>query len=117
MPCLVRTSSLHVRFMQVLKDQRSLLEVDLDNLLSSCDFVENILRFGNEAEMMLVKRIMVNRLQSLCDYKPQTEPEENDVLSFQAIDEDLKVSSVLSQLIIQDVRQGFSGFTTIHSFI
>ena len=98
-----------MHFLQVLKDQRSLLEVDLDNLLSSCDFVENILRFGNEAEMMLVKRIMVNRLQSLCDYKPQTEPEENDVLNFEAIDEDLKVSSILVQLVTQNVRQGSSG--------
>ena len=66
--------------------------MDLDNLLSSCDFVENILRFGNEAEMMLVKKIIVNRLHSLCDYKPQTEPEENDIINFQPIDDDLKVS-------------------------
>ena len=66
--------------------------MDLDNLLSSCDFVENILRFGNEAEMMLVKKIIVNRLQSLCDYKPQTEPEENDIINFQPVDDDLKVS-------------------------
>ena len=68
-----------------------MLEMDLDNLLSSCDFVENILRFGNEAEMMLVKRIMANRLRNLCDYKPQTEPEENDVLNFDAVDDELKV--------------------------
>lgn len=68
--------------------------MDLDNLLSSCDFVENILRFGNEAEMMLVKRIIVNRLQNLCDYKPQTEPEENDILCFEPIDDELKVITV-----------------------
>jgi len=94
---------------KVLKDQRSLLEVDLDNLLSSCDFVENILRFGNEAEMMLVKRIMVNRLQSLCDYKPQTEPEENDVLNFEAIDEDLKEAvAKLGQLETSTTFPAFS---------
>ncbi|XP_065070731.1 E3 ubiquitin-protein ligase TRIM71-like [Rhopilema esculentum] len=75
---------------KVLKDQQSVLEMDLDNLLSSCDFVENILRFGNEAEMMLVKRIMANRLKKLSEYKPQTEPEENDVLSFDAVDNELK---------------------------
>ena len=40
--------------------------------------------------MMLVKRVMVNRLKNLCDYKPQTEPEENDVINFEAIDHDLK---------------------------
>eukprot|EP00794_Sanderia_malayensis_P018206 gene18206-20024_t len=79
---------------KVLKDQRSSLELDLDNLLTSCDFVENILKFGNEAEVMIVKRIMLNRMQNLVDHKPQLEPEENAILNFDPIDGELKDSIV-----------------------
>lgn len=70
----------HFVCFQVLTSQQEILELDLENLLSSCEFTENVLRYGNEAEIMLVKPQMVSRLQSLNDHESQCEPEENEVL-------------------------------------
>lgn len=67
-------------FLQVLTTQQKILELDLSNLLSSCDFTENVLRYGNEAEIMLVKPQMVSRLQNLNDHESQCEPEDNEVI-------------------------------------
>ena len=72
----------HFVCFQVLTSQQEILELDLENLLSSCEFTENVLRYGNEAEIMLVKPQMVSRLQSLNDHESQCEPEENEVLYF-----------------------------------
>lgn len=66
--------------LQVLTTQQKILELDLSNLLSSCDFTENVLRYGNEAEIMLVKPQMVSRLQNLNDHESQCEPEDNEVI-------------------------------------
>lgn len=66
--------------MQVLTTQQKILELDLSNLLSSCDFTENVLRYGNEAEIMLVKPQMVSRLQNLNEHESQCEPEDNEVI-------------------------------------
>lgn len=51
----------------------------MSNLLSSCEFTENVLRYGNEAEIMLVKPPIVNRLQNLNNHESQCEPEDNQV--------------------------------------
>ena len=51
----------------------------MSNLLSSCEFTENVLRYGNEAEIMLVKPQMVSRLQNLNNHESQCEPEDNEV--------------------------------------
>lgn len=48
-------------------------------MLSSCEFTENVLRYGNEAEIMLVKPQMVSRLQNLNNHESQCEPEDNEV--------------------------------------
>ena len=69
--------------------QQSALELDLHNLLSSCEFTENVLRYGNEAEVMLVKPQIVSRLQTLSAHESQCEPEENDVVDFFSNDEEL----------------------------
>lgn len=53
--------------------------MDLLNLLSSCEFTENVLRYGNEAEIMLVKPQIVSRLQNLNNHESQCEPEDNEV--------------------------------------
>lgn len=66
--------------LQVLTTQQKILELDLSNLLSSCDFTENVLRYGNEAEIMLVKPQMVSRLQNLNEHESQCEPEDNEVM-------------------------------------
>ncbi|XP_065647014.1 E3 ubiquitin-protein ligase TRIM71 [Hydra vulgaris] len=74
----------------VINDQQDELELDLDNFHSSCEFVENMMNYGNEAEVMTVKRFMTKRLRDLCSYQPQTEPEENDVIEFFFEDAPLK---------------------------
>lgn len=51
----------------------------MSNLLSSCEFTENVLRYGNEAEIMLVKPPIVSRLQNLNNHESQCEPEDNQV--------------------------------------
>ena len=66
--------------LQVLTTQQKILELDLSNLLSSCDFTENVLSYGNEAEIMLVKPQMVSRLQNLNEHESQCEPEDNEVI-------------------------------------
>lgn len=81
---------------KVLTSQQEILELDLENLLSSCEFTENVLRYGNEAEIMLVKPQMVSRLQSLNDHESQCEPEENEVVEFSSSDQQL--SKVIAQL-------------------
>lgn len=65
---------------QVLIFQQEILELDLENLFSSCEFIENVFRYGNEVEIMLVKLQMVSRFQSFNDYELQCELEENEVL-------------------------------------
>lgn len=74
---------------KVLVTQKSALELDLHNLLSSCEFTENVLRYGNEAEVMLVKPQMVSRLQALNAHESQCEPEDNEVVDFCSRDDEL----------------------------
>ncbi|KAL9955084.1 hypothetical protein ACROYT_G036359 [Oculina patagonica] len=84
---------------KVLTTQQKILELDLSNLLSSCEFTENVLRYGNEAEIMLVKPQMVSRLQNLNDHESQCEPEDNEVVEFSSNDEQLsKVIAKLGQV-------------------
>lgn len=74
---------------KVLSTQQQILELDLSNLLSSCEFTENVLRYGNEAEIMLVKPQIVNRLENLNNHESQCEPEDNQVIDFTSNDEEL----------------------------
>ncbi|EDO47729.1 predicted protein [Nematostella vectensis] len=76
---------------KVLTAQQEILELDLSNLLSSSDFTENVLRYGNEAEVMLVKPQMVSRLTHLNEHDSQTEPEENEVVDFSSNDQQLSL--------------------------
>ncbi|XP_067045260.1 tripartite motif-containing protein 2-like isoform X1 [Acropora muricata] len=74
---------------KVLNTQQQILELDLSNLLSSCEFTENVLRYGNEAEIMLVKPPIVSRLQNLNNHESQCEPEDNQVIDFISNDDEL----------------------------
>jgi len=81
---------------KVLTTQQKILELDLSNLLSSCEFTENVLRYGNEAEIMLVKPQMVSRLQNLNNHESQCEPEDNEVVEFSS--KDMELSKVVAKL-------------------
>ncbi|XP_048584896.1 E3 ubiquitin-protein ligase TRIM71 [Nematostella vectensis] len=76
---------------KVLTAQQEILELDLSNLLSSSDFTENVLRYGNEAEVMLVKPQMVSRLTHLYEHDSQTEPEENEHVDFSSNEQQLSL--------------------------
>lgn len=65
--------------------------MDLNNLLTGSEFVEFMMRYGNEAEIMMVKKLMVSRLTELNNSQPQLEPEENDIVEFFSQDDALKV--------------------------
>ena len=84
----------------MLSTQQQILELDLSNLLSSCEFTENVLRYGNEAEIMLVKPQIVNRLENLNNHESQCEPEDNQVRSLQIA---YSVTELNSQLIALDL--------------
>jgi len=75
---------------KVLGEQHEELNMDLDHLLTSCEFVENIMRYGNEAEIMTVKKLMMTRLHEMQTNQLQVEPEENDVIEFFQQDATLK---------------------------
>lgn len=84
--------------LQVLTTQQEILELDLSNLLSSCEFTENVLRYGNEAEIMLVKPQMVSRLQKLNDHESQCEPEDNEVIRIiPSPSQDIKLCKIKGQ--------------------
>ena len=70
------------------------LNFDLDNVVSSCKFVDNVITFGNEAEFMDVKYFMLSRLHQLNEYKSQLVPEENDIINFKQNNQNLLVSKI-----------------------
>ena len=69
-------------FQKVLEQHLKRLNFDLDNVVRSCEFVDNVITFGNEAEFMDVKYLMLSRLHQLKEYKSQLVPEENDIIKF-----------------------------------
>lgn len=75
---------------QVLEEQHMTLEMDLSNLVNSCEFVDNILAYGNEAEIMTINKIMVGRLDAMNIHVSELDPRENDAIDFIPNDEPLK---------------------------
>ncbi|XP_063074453.1 tripartite motif-containing protein 2 isoform X2 [Engraulis encrasicolus] len=79
--------------------KQKVLQAQLDSLLSgqegissSCSFTEQTLSHGSEAEVLLVKKQMSERLQELADQELPLRPEENNQLDFLAETEGLKKS-------------------------
>ena len=76
---------------QVLEEQHMSLEMDLSNLINSCEFVDHMITYGNEAEIMTLKKIMVSRLDIMNKHKSELDPRENDTIDFLPRDDPLKV--------------------------
>ncbi|XP_056265027.1 tripartite motif-containing protein 2 isoform X2 [Pseudoliparis swirei] len=79
--------------------KQKVLQAQLDTLLqgqeginSSCDFTEQALSHGSEAEVLLVKKQMSERLAELASQELPLQPEENDQLDFVVETEGLKKS-------------------------
>ncbi|XP_034399305.1 tripartite motif-containing protein 2 isoform X1 [Cyclopterus lumpus] len=79
--------------------KQKVLQAQLDTLLqgqeginSSCDFTQQALSHGSEAEVLLVKKQMSERLVELASQELPLQPEENDQLDFIVETEGLKKS-------------------------
>lgn len=56
------------------------------------------MRYGNEAEIMTVKKMMVDRLTEMNTQELQVEPEENEIIDFYQEDLPLKVNLTILSL-------------------
>lgn len=63
--------------------QKESLETLLASVTSSCQFSENVLEHGNEAEVMLVKKQLTQRLNDLQNTHMAFEPQEDDVIEYE----------------------------------
>lgn len=59
------------------------LETRLASVTSSCQFSENVLKHGNEAEVMLVKKQLTHRLSDLQNTHADFDPHEDDVIEYE----------------------------------
>ena len=79
---LTQVNNIHRMKSKTLEIQMEELELMLGNLNSSIDFTENLLRHGNEAEVMIVKKQMTQRLQELNNVKLEYLPLEDDLIDY-----------------------------------
>lgn len=63
--------------------QKESLETLLTSVTSSCQFSENVLEHGNEAEVMLVKKQLTQRLNDLRNTHMAFEPQEDEVIEYE----------------------------------
>ncbi|KAI1887437.1 hypothetical protein AGOR_G00190290 [Albula goreensis] len=77
---------------KVLQAQLDALLKGQDSINSSCNFTEQALSHGTEAEVLLVKKQMSERLGELASQDYPLQPEENDQLDFLIETEGLKKS-------------------------
>ena len=63
---------------KTLSLQRDGIELEIGKISGCCSFAENILKFGNEVEILQIK----SRLQSLNDMKLDLNPEEDDTIQY-----------------------------------
>ena len=77
---------------QVLQTQLASLLQGQDGMRNSCSFTEQALSHGSEAEVLLVKKQMSERLGELANQELPLRPEENGQLEFLAETEGLRKS-------------------------
>ncbi|TRY95322.1 hypothetical protein DNTS_021508 [Danionella cerebrum] len=68
--------------LEVLQEQLECLLRAQDGIHSSCRFTQEALNHGSEAEVLLVKKQMSERLEELTNQELQLQPEENNHLDF-----------------------------------
>jgi tripartite motif-containing protein 2/3 len=82
--------------------QKEGLETLLASVTSSCQFSENVLEHGNEAEVMLVKKQLTQRLNDLQNTHMAFEPQEDDVIEYEFFaDEFRKAIKVNARLFVK----------------
>ncbi|KAM6942524.1 tripartite motif-containing protein 2 isoform 2-T3 [Lycodopsis pacificus] len=77
---------------KVLQTQLDTLLQGQEGITSSCNFTEQALSHGTEAEVLLVKKQMSERLKELASQELPLQPGENDQLDFNVETEGLKKS-------------------------
>lgn len=70
--------------------QKECLETLLASVKSSCQFSENVLKHGNEAEVMLLKKQLTQRLYDLQNTHTDYEPQEDDVIEYEFFPEEFR---------------------------
>lgn len=78
--------------LQVLQTQLESLLQGQESMRSSCSFTEQALNHGSEAEVLLVKKQMSERLDELANQVLPLQPEENNQLDFLVETEGLRKS-------------------------
>lgn len=79
---LTELDETYSRKQQILRQQREMLDACLANVNTSCDFTEKALSHGSDAEVLIVKKQMAERLTEFSAVQVQRMPEENDYLVF-----------------------------------
>ena len=79
---ITQVNNIHHMKTKTLEIQMEELELMLGNLNSSIDFTEKVLKHGNEAEVMLVRKQMSQRLHDLNSVKLEYEPLEDDIIDY-----------------------------------
>ena len=70
--------SIHTAKQKVLCLQKDSIELELGKLSGCCEFADNVMKFGNEVEILQMK----GRLEILNDVKVNFEPEEDDTIQY-----------------------------------
>lgn len=79
---LTQVNNLYRMKSKTLEIQLEELQLMLGNLNSSIDFTESLLRHGNEAEVMIVKKQMTQRLHELNNLKLEYLPLEDALIDY-----------------------------------
>eukprot|EP00794_Sanderia_malayensis_P003639 gene3639-4155_t len=66
---------------KVLKKQMDLFDQEFKRLSTSTHFTEQVLSFGNDAELLSIKKQLCDNLKALLKIQLKLEPDENDQLS------------------------------------
>lgn len=75
---LQKLDDIHTAKQKVLCLQKDSIELELGKLSGCCEFADNVMKFGNEVEILQMK----GRLEILNDVKVNFEPEEDDTIQY-----------------------------------
>ena len=75
---LKQLDDIHTAKQKVLCLQKDSIELELGKLSGCCEFADNVMKFGNEVEILQMK----GRLETLNDVKVNFEPEEDDTIQY-----------------------------------
>ncbi|XP_033120427.1 tripartite motif-containing protein 2-like, partial [Anneissia japonica] len=72
----------HKEKQSILQKQQKMMKDGLTNMESCCRFTEQALEKGNDTQIFMVKKQMMERLQELANIQINLQPEENDFIRY-----------------------------------